>query len=885
MKILNYSKVLVLMLAMVFITSQTMAQVPPKHIQPEDYATCQSTKMTFKWEVPISYEHFTLEVSLTEDFSESVTEYENIESTSFSTTLAKYDTTYYWRVTVYYTNESIMVSQPTRFFTNSVEPVALSPADGLQCVYHNKDILTFKWSDVAEKYNLQLSTDSNFTNIVLNSSLLSDTSYQVTAEDFTNANQMYYWRVRGMNKSCGTDFSNVMSFKTAPVAPTIIAPENGAKGIPLFTDVPFAIRFEWKRDIEALYYELQLDESPLFTSPVIDASNIYSSYLDTNLSDEYNKRYYWRVRAVYENCTTLWRAAGSFRTPFNANNPLIPADNDECYPQNAKFVWERIDNAGEYRIQVSADPGFTMLIHDIAGIAATTITLDLPQANQKYYWRYRAEDNNNIGIWSEINEFTTAIAPPITQAPAHLSGGVSLMPTFRWQNFGADSKYKLMIAADPAFGKIIEQVSVDTNFVTINLDSNNMYYYWKVQAKVGFCESSFSEVSAFKTIVGVATLIEPENKSTLQPLNPTFTWESVPGAIKYDVQLATDVDFTAIVEEKYSHEEKNIRFSLLKLSENTKYFWRVRAGDEFARGAWSNTFEFTTGYNIPNAPKLISPLNDEIKVPRNVDFVWEEVEGAVTYELRISKNSYFNGSDIYADLTENTLQIDDLINYQTYYWKVKAINESGESNWSNTFNFRIIDIPPTATPGAIEPNDGAIDVPLNALIEWSAVDHAKFYHLQVSTDKTFTDENMFLNLQKVGSNTRYANGLKANTTYYWRVKGWNEAGETQWSQIFSFTTEIPVSVIDATQHPFSSHIYPNPANRDAVIEFTLSTEAEADIILFNSIGSEIMRLSGGNSYPAGLNRVEFSLDGISAGTYIYVIKAGNLTEAGKIVKE
>ncbi len=73
--------------------------------------------------------------------------------------------------------------------------------------------LTFKWRkiDRVTNYKFQLSTDSNFTLIIVNDSTLTDTLKTVSS---LNAYTRYYWKVCGKNSIGSGQYSLVWNFRT-----------------------------------------------------------------------------------------------------------------------------------------------------------------------------------------------------------------------------------------------------------------------------------------------------------------------------------------------------------------------------------------------------------------------------------------------------------------------------------------------------------------------------------------------------------------------------------------------------------------------------------------------------------------------------------------------
>jgi len=99
---------------------------------------------------------------------------------------------------------------------------------------------------------------------------------------------------------------------------------------------------------------------------------------------------------------------------------------------------------------------------------------------------------------------------------------------------------------------------------------------------------------------------------------------------------------------------------------------------------------------------------------------------------------------------------------------------------------------PPLPPETISPEKGTIKI-LTPTLEWSAFETAFSYIFQIAKDKEFAE---IIIEQKEIEKTQYKipeNKLKDLSTYYWRVKSVNSAGESDWSEIsvFRVVTEFP----------------------------------------------------------------------------------------------
>ena len=107
-----------------------------------------------------------------------------------------------------------------------------------------------------------------------------------------------------------------------------------------------------------------------------------------------------------------------------------------------------------------------------------------------------------------------------------------------------------------------------------------------------------------------------------------------------------------------------------------------------------------------------------------------------------------------------------------------------------------------STPVLVAPSNGAADQPVdNLMLDWSLVEDAATYQLQVATDAGFNE--LVINESGITSTFATVSGLAFSTTYYWRVKAFNGAIESDWSLTWSFTTTGAPPAIQIAWH---SHI-------------------------------------------------------------------------------
>ncbi len=93
--------------------------------------------------------------------------------------------------------------------------------------------------------------------------------------------------------------------------------------------------------------------------------------------------------------------------------------------------------------------------------------------------------------------------------------------------------------------------------------------------------------------VDPAILSTPANAATEVDLRPQFSWQAVPDAISYRVDIALDAGFTSIVQTIETSNTSAVPDNALDTV--TEYFWRVTALNNCGGGVMSAVNSFTTG--------------------------------------------------------------------------------------------------------------------------------------------------------------------------------------------------------------------------------------------------------------------------------------------------
>ncbi|MCX6135263.1 MAG: T9SS type A sorting domain-containing protein [Ignavibacteriales bacterium] len=283
------------------------------------------------------------------------------------------------------------------------------------------------------------------------------------------------------------------------------------------------------------------------------------------------------------------------------------------------------------------------------------------------------------------------------------------------------------------------------------------------------------------------SLTAPANAATAVTVSPTLSWASQVIAKTYRLQLATDAAFTSIVLDDATITTASKAVG--PLSGNATYYWRVSATNAGGTSAYPTANSFTTVAAPPAAPTLVSPADAATGQATNVTLSWFASPGSDAYRLQVSTSSSF-ATTVYDDstLTTTSKAMSGLLTATTYYWRVKAKNNTqGTSAYSSIRSFTTLAGTPTV-PVLSSPANAATGVTTPVTLTWGASTGAVTYRLQVSADQNFG--TTFYNDSTLTATSQSISGLAASTTYYWRVNAKNSSGTSAYSATFSFTTGI-----------------------------------------------------------------------------------------------
>ena len=331
------------------------------------------------------------------------------------------------------------------------------------------------------------------------------------------------------------------------------------------------------------------------------------------------------------------------------------------------FSWDPVAGADKYNFALAADAAFNSPVYQLNGTKNTSATPDVTQPNGTYYWRVQAVDvDGNTSGWSETRQIEKlwADSPTLTTPD---DGAVISFPdeplVLRWDPVPGAAKYHVYISAgDDPFG---EQASGDdqpfetqaTNAAPALLLASNTYSWAVVPVDAREHEGEHSETRSFVWDWPSTTTTDVQDTAPETEFYvPEFTWDPIPGAAKYEVEINSVFDFPAGASKVCCNSSDwpiTTTFTPKETLPNNTYYWRVRAINAHGEaGDWNEgpSFDKTfANYPFPSVELGIKNLHMRDTSDPGTDedpetpgyqtdlpiVAWDPVPGASSYQVNV----------------------------------------------------------------------------------------------------------------------------------------------------------------------------------------------------------------------------------------------------------
>jgi hypothetical protein len=242
--------------------------------------------------------------------------------------------------------------------------------------------------------------------------------------------------------------------------------------------------------------------------------------------------------------------------------------------------------------------------------------------------------------------------------------------------------------------------------------------------------------------------LSPANGASVQAV-PSFSWQPVRRAVRYEFQLAADPAFESVVNGDHngSFFTRNTSASFDEALADGDYYWRARAIAATGRaGRWSTTRSIHKRWS--DAPVLLGPADGgTITYPRTpLVLRWARVPGAYKYVVRIATDPSLAQSALGArtpsvETSGTAFALPGALASGRYYWAVTPLDAEKHPgrrspvhsfvwNWPTRLNeatqLAVDELDPV--PGVADPHQR-----FDPQLRWAPIAGASRYQVEIST--------------------------------------------------------------------------------------------------------------------------------------------------------
>ncbi|MEX0661391.1 MAG: YCF48-related protein [Balneolaceae bacterium] len=794
---------------------------PPVLAGPEDEANVPRDSIQLFWE-PEDYDDFLeyeLQVSSEPDFSDTLYVANNLTSTTQNVTTQDFwelEATYYWRVRNYYKEDQELISSWSEgSFAVEIQKPELFASENEEIV---KIPFTLEWEPEKKPnhytFNIQMSGDENFSELVYENSLQTESELQIDefSFNFLDENRPYYWRVQRQYSHSVDSLVSDWSETEFLIRPTTIylRPDSVFTLEPNYVNIMLHAEANsegvtFLEDDEFRLLENGSEISPTETKYQVDRLDRIDSELNTILVMDNSQS------IGTDNLELIKEAASDFVSNKSSNqNIAIYIFGDQVekkidYTSNENELLTVIDE-----IELTDIPGTNLYGATIEGLRdmeddqfgldfisqnfmvlftdgrdlSGEYTLDEVLEERGFKNIYAIgieanEDDFDQEALEEIGNAGTIIDPDFENVISQFQQVSESLErrsnSFYWLNYrttrsSSDTELRVEIKENEINSGIDYQFPLEaddfygipTNSIVINSDPDNV----RGVDTLRIAADSIAAVKIFTEFQFEAEpfefQIEPRSKEDNLFIEPNdsldFVWD-------FHANGEVGESFKVVIQDTVYTEEYLEKELFIEFTEPSGELLE------------------------PEIAELVSPENEAEDITSVPQMIWNEAQHAFNYRLQVDDNSLFT-SPVYDETvrdTSLTMEPGKLKDDTRYYWRVQSTNRGINANWSERWTF---------TTGISEPESVDLLYPLGPELEagervtflWDeATSSVDEYRFQLTDNNDF--ENPVIDLI-VTENTFSTDELTDGNEYQWRVQVINSIGAGPFVEAAEFTYQF-----------------------------------------------------------------------------------------------
>jgi hypothetical protein len=351
-----------------------------------------------------------------------------------------------------------------------------------------------------------------------------------------------------------------------------------------------------------------------------------------------------------------------------------------------------------------------------------------------------------------------------------------------WDPVPGAVSYDVELSASPGFSKIVWSQNTDQARVAPGIILADGTYWWRVTAiDAAGTHGITSAVATFAkkwdgTVAGGVLSATPGGApASLILVTPYLSWNPVPGAAYYQVQIAAGNQFAAPVFDSGLITQTGVAPGASGVLPDGNYVWRIRAFDAASNpGPWTVESSYTKAWV---APTPTGPADGATVA--NFALQWGAVPGASSYEVQVTKQqfNFTSGQLVVNSPTDSTAYVPDLSETQShgigpgqYWWRVRPVVDGVLGTWSPVETFTLGPPSTTSSVPTLSSDTVASTTALTPMLSWTPVTGAAVYRVDVATDSQFNN----IVFSDLTTDTAWAMRSplpdnQVNGGYFWRV--------------------------------------------------------------------------------------------------------------------
>ena len=633
-------------------------------------------------------------------------------------------------------------------------PVPAAPSKPVVTSYDG--FLTVRWAAVKDAETYEVYTSSTQTPPSVPARTVNGTT--VVLDRLINETNYYVW-VKAVNSAGASDYS--------PYSLGIPWAANKIPAVPqkpVITPGIHQLTVTWNETGGAASYEVFFYTSPDRPAlPEITTDKITA--VISNLENEVN--YFFWIRAKNSTGYSDYSAmeVGTPQIPTIA--PVSPARPElTAGSRTLNVFWQTVALAENYQVwygTTAASAQAQKFGNDISGNITETVITGLENEKTYYVW---IKAINRIGASSfslsaSARPSAFAVTPDAPETPQIVFGSKEL--TISWLPVEGVLFYEVWSGTsnNPSSAQKHGADLTDTNVTLHSLLNGTTYYIW-IKAKNNIGVSAFSPMaSGTPSALAAIPVAHSEPPSAISgDKQLSISWKAAEGAASYELWMADTNNLTSAVKQG---DVTGLSVVVTGLTNGTTYYVWIKGKNNIGESGFS-----PVGSGIPSVFS-VAPVAPSAPVAvignSTVTLTWTAVAGAMSYEVYMgTSNNSASASKYGNDISDSlTVTVNGLTNGTTYYFWLRAKNNSGASGYSPSASAK-----PIANAGI--PTISAGNGQLTAT--WSAIAGAEQYEVFAGTGVNPPDAAT----QTVSAASATITGLTNGTTYNVWVRGKNTTG-------------------------------------------------------------------------------------------------------------